>query len=142
MYKEVKMRDINVNLSGIDINYQMASQIALATANVINGKDLIVVAWHDKAESRMSPVIEGGDINTRWHDYGESHGGQLEVDVNGEYDFIFADAGQYERGSPSPYVSVHDAMGQQFLCQINALKDPDKPSEDACVKLDETGKEL
>ncbi len=28
MYKEVKMRDINVNLSGVDINYQMASQIA------------------------------------------------------------------------------------------------------------------
>lgn len=137
------MKDINVSLSGVDINYKMASQIALATAQVINGgKEPIVVAWHDKAMSRMSPVIEGADINTRWHDYGESHGGQLEVDINGEYDFIFADAGQYERGSPSPFVSVHDAQGQQFLCQINALKDPRKPGEDACVKLDDTGKEL
>jgi len=136
------MKDINVSLSGVDINYQMASQIALATAHVINGKENIVVAWHDKAKSRMSPVIEGGDIHTRWHDYGVSHGGQLEVDINGEYDFIFADAGQYESGSPSPYVSVHDAKGQAFLCQINALKDPREPGEDACVRLDDAGKEL
>lgn len=137
------MKDINVSLSGVDINYKLASQIAMATAQAINGgKEPIVVAWHDKTMSRMSPVIEGADIHTRWHDYGESHGGQLEVDVNGEYDFIFTDAGQYERGSPSPYVSVHDAKGQVFLCQINALKDPQKPGEDACVKLDETGKAL
>ena len=136
------MRDINVNLSGVDMNYKMASQIAHAIAHEVNGRDPIVVAWHDKAQSRMSPAIEGGDINTRWHDYGESHGGQLEVDINGEYDFIFADPGQYESGFPSPYVSVHDAHGQEFLCQINALKDPNKPTEDACVKLDDVGMEM
>lgn len=137
------MKDINVSLSGVHVDYQMASQIALATAHVINGgKEPIVVAWHDKAKSRMSPVIEGADIHTRWHDYGESHGGQLEVDINGEYDFIFADAGQYESGAPSPYVSVHDAKGQEFLCEINALKDPRKPGEEACVRLGDTGKEL
>lgn len=68
------MRDINVNLSGVDMNYKMASQIARAIAHEVNGKEPIVVAWHDKAQSRMSPAIEGGDINTRWHDYGESHG--------------------------------------------------------------------
>lgn len=136
------MRDINVSLSGVDINYKMASQIARAIAHEINGEDPIVVAWHDKPQSRMSPVIEGGDIHTRWHDYGESHGGKLKVGINGEYDFIFAEFGQYESGFPSPYVSVHDAKGQEFLCQINALKDPQKPSEDACVKLGEAGKEL
>jgi Domain of unknown function (DUF5619) len=137
------MKDINVSLSGVDISHKLASQIAMATAQAINGgKEPIVVAWHDKAMSRMSPVIEGGDIHTRWHDYGESHGGQLEVDINGEYDFIFADAGEYESGLPSPYVSIHDAMGQEFLCQINALKDPKNPGEDACVKLEDVGKEL
>lgn len=136
------MKDINVNLSGVAMNYQMASQIAHAIAHEINGKEPIVVAWHDKAEARMSPVIEGGDINTRWHDYGESHGGQLEVDINGVYDFIFADPGQYETGFPSPYVSVRDAHGQEFLCQINALKNPRKPTEDACVMLSDQGMEL
>ncbi|MEN6584439.1 MAG: AF1514 family protein [Sulfuricella sp.] len=136
------MQDINVSLSGIAMNYKMASQIAHAIAHEINGKEPIVVAWHDKPQARMSPVIEGGDIHTRWHDYGASHGGKLEVDINGDYDFIFADPGEYESGFPSPYVSVHDAKGQEFLCQINALKDPQKPSEDACVKLDESGKEL
>jgi hypothetical protein len=54
------MKDINVTLSGVDMNYKMASQIAHAIAHEINGRDPIVVAWHDKAQSRMSPVIEGG----------------------------------------------------------------------------------
>jgi len=31
------MRDINVNLSGVNINYKLASQIAMATAQAING---------------------------------------------------------------------------------------------------------
>ena len=136
------MKDINVSLSGLDMNYKMASHIAQAIAHEINGTEPIVVAWHDKPHSRMSPVIEGGDLNTRWHDYGASHGGQLEVSVNGEYDFIFADSVQYETGFPSPYVSVRDAKGEEYLCQINALKDPKKPSEDACVKIEEMGIEL
>ena len=136
------MKDINVTLSGVDMSYKMASLIAHTIAQEINGKEPIVVAWHDKPQSRMSPVIEGADIHTRWHDYGESHGGKLEVDVNGDYDFIFSDAGEYESGFPSPYVSVHDAQGQEFLCQINALKDPKKPGEDACVKIGDVGMEL
>lgn len=83
-----------------------------------------MVAWHDKQASRMSPVIEGGDINTRWHDYGESHGGKLAVDINGDFDFIFTDA------------RLRDQAGNEYLCQINALRNPKQPNEEACVKLE------
>ncbi|MDD5330170.1 MAG: AF1514 family protein [Sulfuricella sp.] len=136
------MRNINVTLSGLDMDYKMASTVAHAVAQELNRGEPIVVAWHDKPQSRMSPVIEGADINTRWHDYGEAHGGRLQVDVNGEYDFIYADASEYETLGASPYVNVRDARGQEYLCQINALRDPKNPTREACVQIEEMGIEL
>src|SRR5574340_146374 len=140
--KGSEMRNVNVSLSGLETDYRMASKVAQIIAEELNEGEPIVVAWHDKIHSRMSPVIEGGDINTRWHDYGESHGGRLQVDVNGDYDFIFADSSQYESLGASPYVNVKDARGQEFLCQISALKDPKNPTQEACVQLEERGIEL
>lgn len=132
------MKAVSINYSGIDLNYRKASELASTLANT--DADIIepvMVAWHDKKTSRMSPVIEGGDINTRWHDYGESHGGKLEVDINGEYDFIFADSSAFDGYGPSPYINLHDQRGNEYLCQINALRDPHNPSKEACVVLDE-----
>lgn len=129
------MRDIHVSLSGVDMNYMMASTIANSIANAMNNEP-IVVAWHDKTTSRMSPAIEGGDINTRWHDYGASHGGKLEIDVNGDFDFIFADSSGFESLGATPMVNLQDSAGNQYLCQITALRDPKRPSEEACVRLE------
>ncbi len=136
------MRSINITLSGVDVDYRMASKVAHAVAHEMNNGESIVVAWHDRPHSRMSPVIEGADVNTRWHDYGEAHGGRLQVDVNGEYDFIYADAADYETLGASPYVNVRDARGQEYLCQINALRDPTNPTREACVQIEEMGIEL
>lgn len=132
------MREVHLNYSGTDLNYKTACELAtcMVTKEAEFGEP-IMVAWHDKKTSRMSPVIAGGDINTRWHDYGESHGGKLEVDVNGEYDFIFADSNDFDRYGPSPYVNLHDQSGNEYLCQINELRDPKNPSQEACVVLDE-----
>ncbi len=132
------MKELHINYSGMDLDYRVAS--GLASSLAIRGLDIaepVMVAWHDKKTSRMSPVIAGGDINTRWHDYGESHGGKLEVDVNGEFDFIFADASAFELYGPSPYINLHDRLGHEYLCQINELRDPHDPSKEACVELDE-----
>ena len=132
------MKEAHINYSGMDLDYKKASVLAASLAE--NDKDIIdpvMVAWHDKRTSRMSPVVEGGDINTRWHDYGESHGGKLEIDINGEYDFIFADSSAFESYGPSPYINLHDQLGNEYLCQINALRDPHNPSKEACVALDD-----
>ena len=132
------MKETHINYSGTDLDYKKASVVAASIAN--SDADIAepaVIAWHDKKASRMSPAIEGGDINTRWHDYGASHGGKLEVDVNGEYDFIFADASTFEPYGPSPYINLHDKNGNEYLCQTNALRDPHNPSHEACVALDE-----
>jgi len=135
------MKAAHINYSGMDLDYRKASGLAASFAD----RDMeiiepVMVAWHDKKASRMSPVIEGGDINTRWHDYGVSHSGKLEVDVNGEYDFIFADSSAFEPYGPSPYISLHDQRGNEYICLTKSLHDPHNPnipSKEACVELDE-----
>jgi hypothetical protein len=132
------MKEVHINYSGMNLDYKVASGLAASLATKeLDLSEPVMVAWHDKKDSRMSPVIEGGDINTRWHDYGESHGGKLEVDINGEYDFIFADSSAFEPYGPSPLISLHDNHGNEYLCQINALRDPHNPSMEACVALDD-----
>lgn len=132
------MKAAHINYSGMGLDYKTASVLAATFAdNDPNIIDPVMVAWHDKKAARMSPTIAGANVDTRWHDYGESHGGRLEVDVNGEFDFIFADSSAFEPYGPSPYINLHDARGNEYLCQINALRDPQDPSKEACVALDE-----
>jgi hypothetical protein len=97
----------------------------------------VLVAWYDRRDARMSPVIEGADLRTRWHDYGASHGGKLEIDVAGDYAFIYADSSAFDPYEACPYANLHDAQGNEFLCQIGLLGDPRVPTKQACVALDE-----
>lgn len=132
------MKQIYMSLSSLDLDYRKA--VALAATLAGEEKDFaapVLVAWYDRKAARMSPAIEGGDLHTRWHDYGESHGGRLEVDVGGDFAFIFADASGYEPYGPSPYVNLHDSQGNEYICQTNMLDDPHSPSGKACVALDE-----
>lgn len=132
------MKATHINYTGMDLDYRTASRLAATLADKDpNLIDPVMVAWHDKKASRMSPVIEGANINTRWHDYGESHGGRLEIDINGEFDFIFADSSAFEPYGPSPYINLHDKNGNEYLCQISALRDSHDPRKEACVVLDE-----
>ena len=132
------MKHIHIHSTGSDLDYQAASVLAASFAATDPELEApVVVAWHDKRMSRMSPVIEGADVNTRWHDYGESHCGCLEIDVNGEYDFVFADAAPYDQYGPSPYVNLFDGEGHEYICQINALRDPQRPDMGACIPLDD-----
>ncbi len=131
------MREVHVNYSGMNLDYKVASRLAASLASdTLHVDEPVMVAWHDKQASRMSPAIEGADINTRWHDYGESHGGKLAVDINGDYDFIFADATGFDEVGPSPLINLHDTAGNEYLCQISALRDPKHPDEQACVRLE------
>lgn len=132
------MRQLNISVEGANLDYEQANKIARSVAGLFD-EEPAVVAWHDAVRSKMSPLIEGADVHNRWHDYGESHGGDIAVTVNGDYDFIFADSSGFEEESPSPYVSVHDAQGNEYLCLTENLKDPNNPQENACYKLDDAG---
>lgn len=132
------MKQAHINYTGMNLDYKMASGLALSFADrdreII---DPVMVAWRDRKAARMSPVIPDCNVETGWHDYGVSHGGKLEIDVNGEYEFIFGDSSAFEPYGPSPFINLHDAKGNEYLCQINALRDLRNPSKEACVVLDE-----
>lgn len=133
------MRQAHITYPATDLNYHLAAQLASAMAEqdaeVI---DPVLVAWYDRKGARMSPVIEGADLRTRWHDYGESHGGKLEIDVAGDFAFIYADSSPFDTYQEAgPYANLHDAQGNEYLCQIGLLKDSRTPDQGACVALDE-----
>lgn len=71
------------------------------------------------------------NINTRWHDYGESHGGKLAVDINGDFDFIFTDASGFDVLGPSLWLTYAtrretSIFARSTLCAIqsNRMKRP------------------
>ena len=90
-----------------------------------------LVAWIDRSTGKTSPVLEGCAGPNGWRDYGVSHGGVLEVDVDAETSFIFAESSQfdcYEHFGPGPYINLRDAQGNESICRAGG-KD--------CVPLDE-----
>ena len=90
-----------------------------------------LVAWIDRSTGLASPVLEGCSGPDGWRDYGISHGGRLEVDVNDGISFIFTESSpfdSYEHFSPGPYRNIHDIQGNDFICLSDGTD---------CVPLDE-----
>lgn len=132
------MRQAHIDYPGTDLNYLKASRLAASLADD-DGEVMepVLVAWYDRKDAKMSPVIEGADLRTHWHDYGASHGGKLEIDIGDDYAFIYADSSAFDPYEACPYANLHDAQGNEFLCQIGLLDDPHVPQKKACVALDE-----
>ena len=90
-----------------------------------------LVAWIDRSAGKSSPALKGCGGPNGWHDYGVSHEGILQVDVDGETSFIFAETSHfnsYEHFGPGPYINLRDAQGIEYICRVGG-KD--------CVPLDE-----
>jgi len=132
------MERVELNLNGVTLDYRKANTIAQSVAHLFD-KEPSVVAWYDGPNKKMSPVIEGADVVNRWKDYGESHGGNVSISINGDYDFIFADSAEFEEVGPSPYISLHDVQGHEYLCLPEHLRDPKNPQADACLQVEEIG---
>jgi len=100
------MKTSHISRLGVNLDYLAASKLAVLLAKRDSSViDPMIVAWRDKKTSRVSPVIGDCVSKTSWREYGENHGGKLEVDVNGEFDFIFADSNTFESYSSRPYVN-------------------------------------
>ena len=90
-----------------------------------------LVAWIDRSAGKSSPVLQGCAGPNGWRDYGVSHGGFLQVDVDGETSFIFAESSpfdSYKHFSPGPYINLRDAKGNESICRVGGTD---------CVALDE-----
>lgn len=82
----------------------------------------VIVAWKDDTNGHFAPEIPGGK-GDRWHDYGESNEGVLELQVGNAYHFIFMDAEGFVE--PDINLASLEDHGAKFLC-LN----------DACTKED------
>lgn len=121
-----------------DLDYLKAAQLAATLADADTEViEPVLVAWYDRKSARMSPAIEGADLRTRWHDYGASHGGELEIDVGGDYKFIYAESSAFDPYEASPYINVHDSLGNEYICLTGLLNDAHTPTVEACVALDD-----
>lgn len=130
------MKQISVTIQGLPLDYETASAIARSVARQLETEPT-VVAWHDAPRGRMSPVIEGADVHSRWRDYGEAHRGDFAVSINGDYDFIFADSSRFDKLEQGPYIALHDSAGHEYLCLPENLRDPRQPDSQACLQVDE-----
>ena len=124
---------------------------ALAFSLAKSGSELVepqIVAWKDRSSKRESPVLEGCGGLDGWHQYGVSHEGRLEVIINGEASFIFAESSHfdaYEHFSPGPFRNLRDRAGREWVCLASSLADPHNPlspSRTACVPVDEASCEF
>lgn len=132
------MRQAHIDHTSANLNYQVASRLAADLADQdVEVIEPVLVAWYDRKAARMSPVIAGADLRTRWHDYGVSHGGKLEIDVAGDYAFIYAESSAFDPHEADPYINLHDAQGNEYLCQAGLLDASHTPTPKACVAIDE-----
>ena len=107
---------------------------ALAFSIAESGNELIkpeLIAWNDRTTAMASPVLEGCSSPYGWRDYGLSHGGRLEVDVDGKSTFIFAESSpfdSYEHFGHGPFINIRDVQGGELICQAGGVD---------CIPLDE-----
>jgi hypothetical protein len=83
----------------------------------------VIVAWKDDSSGLSAPVIPGASSD-RWHDYGESNKGKLQMDVGDAFHFIFAEAADYEEPDIN-LSSIKEDDGTAFLCVNNACTQAD-----------------
>jgi hypothetical protein len=128
------MKTLNASqlLGASGSRFESARALALSLAE--SDSELLepeLVAWIDRPTGKASPVLEGCAGPNGWRDYGVSHGGALEVDIDGGSSFIFAESSHfdsYAHFGPGPYINLRDAQGNESICRVGG-KD--------CVPLDE-----
>lgn len=107
-----------------------------------------IVAWSDRSSERASPVLEGCGGPDGWHHYGVTHEGRLEVIVDSQTSFIFAESSQfdsYAHFGPGPFLNLRDRAGREWVCLASSLADPHNPlapSHTACIPVDEASCEF
>ena len=113
--EKIELADTNVK------DFAQARRAAVDKAGEVLSRP-VIVAWKDDNSGKSAPEIPGGK-GDRWHDYGESNEGVLELQVGNTYHFIFMEAEGFVE--PDINLASLEDHGVKFLC-LN----------DACTKED------
>jgi len=116
------MKTVTIPLDKQVPDFKYARQQAVAKARDLLSEP-VIVAWKDDNAKKFGPEIPGGK-GERWHDYGQSHGGKLEMTVGNKYHFIFAETGDFE--ATDLELSNIEENGSVFLCLNSACTEEDR----------------
>ncbi|MDP3585726.1 MAG: AF1514 family protein [Thiobacillus sp.] len=112
-----------ITLADMEVrDFSQARRAAVDKAGEVLARPTIV-AWKDDKSGKMAPEIPGGK-GDRWHDYGESNEGVLELQIGKAYHFIFTDADGFTE--PDMNLATLDDNGKAFLCLNDACTEEDK----------------
>jgi hypothetical protein len=117
------METINISAKTATSDFSEARRLAVSKAGEMLA-DPVIIAWKDDKAHRFAPEIPGGK-DDRWHDYGESNGGRLELSVGDEFHFIFTEAKDFD--SPDlNLTSIDEGDGTTILCLNDACTEEDR----------------
>jgi len=130
------MKSIHVDYRNGKPDFQHASQMAIEAAMNDDVHEPTIVSWHQRSTDRVSTYYDGADPRTWWEKFGAGNGGEIEVSVGDEYDFVLTDSEGYETLGEMPLRNLSDASGNEFLCYAPILGEKTTPNADACTELD------
>lgn len=111
------------------LDYATARAQALARAHVLNMAEPVIVSWRRLGHA---------DRNRDWAAYGRSHGGEADIQVGDDFEFIVMDSDAYESAHRLPLLAnLRDARGTEYLCLTPLLGRAATPGEPVCQPLDE-----
>ncbi len=117
------METINIAVENPSIDFREARRQAAGKAGEILSKP-VIIAWKDDKTRHSGPEIPGGSSD-RWHDYGESFGGKLELTVGDDFHFILTEAA-YNEEPDLNLTSISEDDGTTILCVNNACTEEDR----------------
>lgn len=131
------MINLHVDYPGKSLDFDTASHLALARARASNFKQPAIVSWHQLSTHGYSPGFEGADEESWWAKYGLGNGGQMDISVGEDFEFIVMETGGYETLKGLPLRNLRDEAGNEYVCLIPMLDDTGRPRRDACAPLDD-----
>lgn len=131
------MINLHVDYSGKSLDFAMASQMALTQARANNMKQPAIMSWRRHGSHAYSPGFEGADEESWWAKYGQGNGGQADISVGEDFEFIVMESGGFETVHSLPLRNLKDEAGAEYVCLSPMLDDTGKPRKDACSPLDE-----
>jgi len=131
------MKNVHVDFQGGIPDFENASQLAKGIALENRMQQPTIVSWHQDSNQQMSPYYDGANPDSWWEKYGAGNGGQLEVRVGDEFEFVMMDTQGYETLGEMPLRNLSDESGNPYLCFTPILgRKANKPNPEACTYLD------
>lgn len=117
------MDSIQLTVESSLTDFSQARRQAVGKAAEIMS-DPVIIAWKDDKTNRFGPQLPGASKD-RWHDYGESNGGTLELSVGDSFHFIFTEASGFDEPDLN-ISSIPEDDGTNILCLNDACTEDDR----------------